>query len=1164
MSPRWWMPIALLAAWAGPALAQGKPAPPSFHAGLSAAYEAGAKDGALILLVFGSERCGPCQMLKKETLDAPEFLEHGGPLHVVKVDVDTSAGMARDFKVNAIPHLALLSADGRIISQRVGFLTAGDLMGWVAEGRRRAEAGIWEGTAPDTKVAAFVGRLSTEAAGDDELKRLVQMSGDPDPATRSLAQKVLAGQREAAVACLMEGVSDGYLGVRIGAAETLEKMLPGMPAMDPWAPPSEREKSVASARKWWTETGKRLPPPAPPQADVAVERSIEGALAAALSEDPVRRTEGMSALVRIGDAALPSVREQIRRCERRLALRGDAGDQKALWALEDVRWAILIPDAVEARVGGARHALGRGASQERQAATLRLAQAGNGAIPALTELVADPDALVKETALHALAEVNGSDVLLPMASLLKAPDSNLRMTAAQLLGRTKKAAAAKHLVTVLADPDELVACAAIAALEEVKAAGERDALVACLSDTRWRVRAAAAEVIGKLKVLRTSQELTALLDDPDSFVVKSALEALKATNVPPDAEKLRAVVKRLPTLGGIAAEILIQDPSLAALERITRIYDETDNEGRAAILDGLSKDRSPRGIPRHPRDSGAPDTADSEWKPLLSKALASTDAEVRRRATGILGGRAAGLAAELVTPLLEDGDPEIRATAAGVVCRIVAYHWGVRGDGTGTPQYGILEKARTMAEAPKAGDEPSVSGKPTPPVARPAQGDKAPSAPKAADQVEAILKRHAEWRRLLLKHAGPTPDPRVIFAVYAIGDGRSDLPPLERLLERPTLQKDMDNLEYEVRNAAISMLVKRMPPPAGQPVLERLLQTPFLYARVLSRINHGVKDLRDYVLDPDRVVSVMNKAGTDDLRTIMDVFLGSARSEGVSLAVANERTDAILKKLLESSNPRQKAVGVLALASRDDPKSLAPVEQASKDPNPWVRRAALMTIIARTEDRKQLEERLRTFLLDPSIETTSAAALGLLSPEIAAASGMDYRANSLAMGNVRAYAGFWNDIMEKRRKGPYAEFDGRPERPPVPLPDRPDFLPKLRERLNAKLSEEEEEHAGEILAPIALLLAQCGDSIGLDRLLEIRRSGGKRYFPERAILTAIALSRNPKYVPTIRQMAEEADKEQRLREALMGLRGMSGPDARALRREINKRLAGLEDQLGGE
>ena len=90
---------------------------------------------------------------------------------------------------------------------------------------------------------------------------------------------------------------------------------------------------------------------------------------------------------------------------------------------------------------------------------------------------------------------------------------------------------------------------------------------------------------------------------------------------------------------------------------------------------------------------------------------------------------------------------------------------------------------------------------------------------------------------------------------------------------------------------------------------------------------------------------------------------------------------------------------------------------------------------------------------------------------------------------------------------------------------------------------------------MALILAQYGDFTGLDHLLkDIATENQKEDEVQGIVLTAIGLSRDPKYMPYLRKMAASSKEEQDFRRLLQALRGMSGPEARELRLEINKRM----------
>src|SRR5690606_19343375 len=116
------------------------------YPGIAAAAEAAAIDDALVMVVFTAEWCGQCQLLKSRTLADPKFAESTGRLNIVHIDIDTDADTARQYKVNAIPDVVLMTADLKIIARQRGYVDTATMIQWVLDGYKRAAAGEWEGT----------------------------------------------------------------------------------------------------------------------------------------------------------------------------------------------------------------------------------------------------------------------------------------------------------------------------------------------------------------------------------------------------------------------------------------------------------------------------------------------------------------------------------------------------------------------------------------------------------------------------------------------------------------------------------------------------------------------------------------------------------------------------------------------------------------------------------------------------------------------------------------------------------------------------------------------------------------------------------------------------------------------------------------------------------
>jgi HEAT repeat protein/thioredoxin-like negative regulator of GroEL len=1068
---------------------------PVVHTSLKAASEAAAQDQSLVLLVFSAEWCGPCKELKKKTLSSKEFNEQGGALHIADVDVDAEQEMAREYAVTAVPTLVLLTADNKVVGRRTGFMQTAELLLWLREARERVKEGKWEGTAPGSKLGEFIKKAAAAELDTNDIAKLVILLGEPEPADREAASKLLGEQRELAVLPLIEAMTNSYLGVRIGACELLHKLAPDAAQVNPWQSPAELAETEALLKQWWAGTGRLPVQKQTPQADPQSAALIASAVEAVRGNDPVRRTEAMSSLVSQGSTALPAVREAIKACEK-------AGDQRSLTLLEDVRWAILVSDAVEERAGGVRGVLARGKGPERQTAATHLARAGRGAIPALAELLNDSDPLVVESAVRALSGIGGKDAIPAMAALLKAQDSNLRMTAAQALGHTKNLAAIKELLTVLDDPNEVVACTALSALEELhsehsyplpKQSQPPDitkALKGCLADPRWRVRAAAAEVAGKLEMQELIEDLKALLEDSDGFVVKNALESLAKLNAAPEPDKLLAVAQRQPGLRGDAVQMLVIGGTEDGVKATAELYKNSTIEGRVTILQSLAAHSHPsQDIPA--------------WKPFLAQAAAESDPRLRRAAAEAIAAQPAKVAAELVAPLLNDEDAETRTLAARAVLSVIGGEPIVITTAHGAHFEELVEEMEM--EASNAVRKSTPTNKPA-----------------------ATPEQTAAWHTVLVRRAGPTPDLLAAAAIYVTGRTNADQPVLEAALARA----DMESLARLDKSAGIAAILPRLTWPAGQAVVEGLAKSPALYLSMLAHAQKAAPGLNDFLYDPARFRAAVDPASADELASSISWLL-NANQRGFTLLAGTPKVGAVVGALLAATNATWRAAAVYITGLKEDEKVLPVLERAAKDTNAWVRAAAVPGLARLAKDRTALEQRLGPLLADADKRVAARAMAGLLEPETREAAGLDYTFEYFEYEKIYASPGGYS------RNGD--------QRPLATLETKPAFLDQARQRMQQGTPED--------AALPALLLAQYGDFTGLDHLL-LGPTAHQQKEDElgHLALTGIALSRDPKYLPYVKKLTAAAKQDNEYRTLLQALKGMPGPEARELRLEINKRL----------
>jgi len=1109
---RWTLSVLLLSAFLTLAAEPAATNRPTFHPTFAAATEVAAADQSLVLLDFSAAWCGPCQAMKKNTFPAKEFIDGAGALRIAEVDIDANQKLAQSFNVSAIPTLVLLSADNKIVLRHTGYLDAAGLVAWIAEGRERVTRGQWEGTAPGSKLEALAKKSAAAGLDTNDFKTLITVLGDPDPAERSGVARILAAARESSIPPLIEAVADPYLGIRLGASDLLARMATNAPRIDPWQSPAELADTVRDLRKWWAVT-RTLPPPGESRPlDATSLASIHAAIDTLRGGDGARRTEAMSVLVNHGMAALPALRAAAAKYERE--------NPRLLALIEDVRWSILVPDAVDRRAGGVRQSLARWSGAERQDAAARLSRAGRDAIPALAELANDADPLVVENAVRSLSSIGGKDVIPAMAALLKATDSNIRMTAAQALGRTKNSDAAAPLLTVLDDPNEVVACTALSALNEIhgreemfnlspgaKGAIDTNVVVAlkkALTDKRWRVRAGAVEVIGKLHINELAADLKTLLADSDAFVVKNTLVALNSVGGRPEGAQLAELAKRLPSLRGDVIEMIAAGDSDDAVTSVKSMYDAGDTAGRLVILNALS----------HVETANASSKTNDAWQPLITAAEREKEPKLRQAAAELIGRRQPKVAAQMIGPLLADDDRDVRNTAAEIVLSIIA------GERRLASKFGFYRYADSEEFVYVNGvniNAANAAGRTNKP-------------PVAAAQLSV-------WHVALSAKAGPTPDLSVAAALFCTGDGRSDLALLAASLDR----LDERGVRKLAASPAVGLILAKVPWPEGKPVVEKFCATPALFALATVESERASAPVAEFLREPARFRSSVERAGEEDLKGMLQQLVGGSPTVyGVArktwtILGEPERTRPLIVALLESTNAAWRGAALYAMGRWPGGADTNVIQKALQETNGWVRGTAVQVLARTLKDRAELESRLGPFLADEHGYPRRVAALALLEPEIRQISGLQWQYDFFRYDQVQA----------GRTEGPAVLNESRPL---APLDTKPAYLDSARKWLKATNAE--------VITPFALLLAQHGELDGVDRLIELRGelSEEKSQVLPDPLLTAIALTQNPKYLPLLRGLMDTTQVDAELRKMLRALKGMSGAEARQLRVDLNKRL----------
>ncbi len=1073
---------------------------PVFHAGIEAAYESAQKDNSLILLVFRAKWCVFCKAFNKTTLESDEFRKSRANVHVVMIDVDTHKKLADEFNIKSIPDSVLLTDDGKIIDRRRGLMEPAELLAWIAQAEQKAEKGEWVSFSQSGKFGKFLERFDKGSPTDNDYKKLVAMLGSENPGDRTLAAKVALSKGENVMPFLIDAAEDKYLAFRIGASEILSKLAPEAPEINPWAPEKERKLIVGKVRSWWAETGKLSTDSTKISGKPANAKSVKNALNDVISNDPVKRTEAMTFLVETGNDALPALREAVKQAEAR-------SDHKSVWALEDIRWTILVPFQITREIPNIRRTLARGSSRERQEATEKLGNLGSSAISVLMELIRDSDPLVQEITIHSLAKIDSDDALEVMTILLKSENANLRMVAAQLIGKTGKNDAVKYLASILNDPDEVVAGTAIAALKELKAVDAGNDLIACLEDSRWRIRAAAAEVIGELNISAANDALKKLVMDTDPFVIKNAVIALSRIGLPLNPEEIRNLIIRNPDLITVAVSQILRSESEQGIEILGDIFDELNLQNKMALLDMLSQEDSYN------------DKLIFYWKPLFEKFLANKEPRVRLKAVNALANCSLELACDLASEILQDTNIEVYQAGVSLALSLICYHYGYK-ERSERSDYNILSLKEKILANPEFKQSRDLFG------------ISAEDMKKKTDRAELVYEHHQKWQKLLLEKKG-TPNLEKTLVICLTGRTSENI---DQLTGTFTGKNVRDLLKKDFGINSLRLVLSRLPWPESEALIRELVKTPNLYAVLAAVMDKANPELIDYVLNEKYLSENLKRAEKDKLALLTHALLAPAGSRAASLLSLTDKASQLSLSLMNSSDPLLKSIGTDANSERET----VPTEQFTqllKNKNPWVRRTAVMALIRRVDDPKKREIIIGPMLNDEMPEVVKATIMGLLAQDI--------RQNAIFHNILPRYK--YEDIEINSDSDGYLE---ETERPLLITDRKPAFLDQAWKLFESGGRSKEKDHIKPLLL---VLMAQYGEFRALDTVLRNWEPDSFGQL-ENEIFIATELSRDVKYIPWLKKYADQKSDMYKLRKILGVIRQMRGKEARSFRIYLNKRL----------
>ena len=568
------MAAVAVAALAGRGRTAAVPPAVTWTENLSGALSRAGSEMKPVLLVFSSPGCPWCVRLKTETLAEKDVAAALEGFICVAVDTSRDPKTAQAFQIRGVPATVILSGDGRAQSFAEGFMDKAAFLAFLESYRSGGGQGSAAAAAFDTWIKALESK-SVNASQWPEI-----MAGLGTKENRAPLHRALLAYQPCPRGDWVQLLSHPQLTVRLGALELLEELAGESYGYDPWADASANREPLARWRQWAsgdTHVTQQVFAP-------LTEEQIVGYIRDLSSSDRERCGRAVRMLEQAGESVIPVL-------EAWTDANASAGDE-ALRQVREVRYFLLLPDILGAERGRIAHRLVFGTLDDRLRSLRAAAGAGERAFNVLTEFLADPAPLVRESAVDSLYAVSKERAYPALSGLLKSEKDEEVIHAVVRGASCLKGPQAVELVgSFLSHANEDLVVATLSSLGRTKSVKAATAVKACLKSPQWRVRAAALEALGKLKDRSAEEEICVCLEDADPFVRRTAVLTLAELSAKKSAKRMAAVFIKDDHLKG---------PVLAALREMDAPIPDSfasalkgkDDEVILSVLDGLGKGSS--------------------------------------------------------------------------------------------------------------------------------------------------------------------------------------------------------------------------------------------------------------------------------------------------------------------------------------------------------------------------------------------------------------------------------------------------------------------------------------------------------------------------------------------------------------------------------------------